>query len=124
MPSISSRLTGHRTDTLVEMVKNSTGGKAIQQDQTRHGFQVGGMGGDGKPPIFVHSFFPDQIVNIEPLSPSGSTITVKYDERDDPVARDVVPSVDVIKNLIERCRLLDEQDPPADGALKYGKPIP
>ena len=84
----------------------------MQQDQIQHGFKVGGMGSDGKPSIFVHSFFPDQIVKVEPLPPTGSTITVKYNEDDEPVEWNVVPSVQAIKNLINQCRMLDEQEHP------------
>ncbi len=96
----------------------------MQQDQIRHGFRVNGMGSDGKPSIFIHSFFPDQVVKIEPLTPSGATITVRYNEGEEPVAWNVVPSVDAIKNVIKRCRMLDEQYPSTGGALKDGKRIP
>lgn len=96
----------------------------MQEDPIRHGFRVNVIGGDGKPSIFIYSFFPDQIVKIEPVPPSGAAITVRYNEGEEPVALNVVPGVDAIKSLIERCRMLDEQDPPAGGALKDGRRIP
>ena len=97
----------------------------MQQDQFKHGFTVAGMGGDGKPSIFLHSFFPTQIVKVEPLSRNGSTITVKYNEVADPVKWNVMPSVKEVEAYVKECERLDREVTcvTSHGAVKGGNRI-
>lgn len=81
----------------------------MARNQFRHGFQAVAGGDDGKPLIFVHSFFPDQIVEMDPLSPSGTRLTVKYNQDAASMTWNVMPTVEAIQNMMSQCRVLDEE---------------
>ena len=81
----------------------------MAKNQIQHGFKVVARGDDGKPLIFVHSFFPDQIVEMKPLSPSGTRLTVKYNQDAAPMTWNVMPNVETIENMMSQCRVLDDE---------------
>ncbi len=93
----------------------------MQQSKVVHGFHVTGIDGDGKPSILSYPVLPEYIIQKQPRTPSGSTITYRLIVSGESETLHVVESVEQIDRMIEYCRGLDDQG--AGGELKDGKRI-
>lgn len=75
-----------------------------------HGFRLNVSKGKGEPTIFMFPVFPERVVDLKPVSPSGAEITVKM-ANDDRITWEVTQSVDEIRAMIAHCKKLDAQQP-------------
>lgn len=73
-----------------------------------HGFKLQCRNTDGRPMIWWKPVFPDEVVRIEDLTPSGARITLKSDHLGEyPV--DVLVSKNEIDAMIRQCKELDAE---------------
>ena len=73
-----------------------------------HGFNLNVSSVDGKPSIFLLSVFPENIVRLDQLEPSGANVTLKEPDGKIITLR-VIQNVQVIKQFMRRCHELDDQ---------------
>lgn len=71
-----------------------------------YGFILNVDRGNGDPSIFIHRFFPDQVVALEPSPSTGANVTVQCADRSE-LTVSVTQSVTEIEKLIARCRELE-----------------
>ncbi len=74
-----------------------------------HGFRLNVSKRKGERTIFILRVFPEGVLDLKPVSPSGAEITVKM-ANDDPITWEVTQSVDEIRAMIARCKELDAQE--------------
>ncbi len=72
-----------------------------------YGFILNVSRGEGKPSIFIHRFFPNQILALKPSASGGANVRVQCADGGE-LTVPVTQSVVEIEELIARCRELDK----------------
>lgn len=79
-----------------------------------HGFYLNVADGAGTPGSFRLPVFPESVLDVEAKPGGGSSITVRMSSGDS-VTLDVAQPIDLVQELMRRCKELDERAASIEG---------